>query len=254
MSSAVTESASVTTPDPVPTRRAGGKLDLWICYWTIPAFYGLFGLIFFVLARVMPPPKPGLSTEQMVDFVDAHSLTIKIGFGMLMVIIGFASVANGLIALQIKRMSVGPVFAYAYIVALAVGAIPGCLFCALSFLAAALRPDRDPEIIALLFDIGMMTFVGSLGCFATQYLVFALAVFLDKNGIFPKWLAYVTVWQIVTELMAAPIFVFTDGPFAWDGSISFWMGTAIFGFWQGCMIVLLYKAVKTQPADERVRD
>lgn len=201
------ESAEPDTPEPV----SRGKLDLWICYWTIPVYYVLFGIIFVPLAHVMPPPKPGLSTEQMVDFVESHSLTIKIGFGLLLVIVGFATVANGLIALQIKRMSIGSVFAYAYIVALAVGALPGCLMCALCFLTATFRPDRDPRIVALLFDMGMMTFVGSLGCFVAGYTVLALAIFLDMSGIFPKWFAYMTIWQIVTELMAAPIFIFTDG-------------------------------------------
>ena len=108
-----------------PTAASRGKLDLWIAYWTIPVYYVIFGIIFVPLAHVMPPPKPGLSTAQMVDFVESHSPTIKIGFGLLLVVVGFATVANGLIALQIKRMSVGPVFAYAYIVALAVGALPG---------------------------------------------------------------------------------------------------------------------------------
>jgi hypothetical protein len=252
--------SSTTSADPgiepaqTPRAKSREKLDLRITFWTIPVYYVLFGIIFVPLAHVMPPPKPGLTTQHMVDFVGSHSLTIKIGFGILLVVVGFATVANALIALQIKRMSVGSVFAYSYIVALAVGALPGCLFCALSFLTAALRPDRDPRIIALLYDIGMMTFVGSLGCFATAYMVLALAIFLDKNEIFPKWFAYITIWQIVTELMAAPIFIFTDGPFAWDGSISFWMGTAIFGIWECCLIVLLYRAVKHQPADERVPD
>jgi hypothetical protein len=244
----------VTEPTEAPATGSRDKLDLRIAFWTIPIYYVLFGIIFVPLARVMPPPKPGLTTEQMVDFVESHSLTIKIGFGILLVVIGFAAVANALIAMQIKRMSVGSVFAYSYIVALAVGALPGCLLCAFSFLTATLRPDRDPRIIALLYDLGMMTFVGSLGCFATGYMVLALAIFLDKNEIFPKWFAYITIWQIVTELMAAPIFIFTDGPFAWDGSISFWMGTAIFGIWEVCLIALLYRAVKKQPANERVPD
>jgi hypothetical protein len=173
---------------------------------------------------------------------------------MLMVIIGFAGVTNGLVVFQIKRMSVHPVLAYAYLGALAVGTIPGCIFAAISFLAAVFRPERDPQIIALLYDLALLSFVGSLGCFSTGYLVFAVAIFLDKNDIFPRWLAYVTIWQIVTELLAAPVFVFRRGPFAWNGSISFWMGTAIFAFWQTCVIILLRKAVQRQAPDEQMVD
>jgi hypothetical protein len=230
------------------------KVDQWICWWTLPVFYNLFGLIFVLLTRVMPPPRPDVGTEQIVAFFHAHSTTIRIGFALLMVAIGFSGVANGLIALQIKRMSVSPVFAYAYIASLVVGAVPGCLMAAFAFLAAAFRPDRDPQITALLYDLGLLTFVGSLGCFCTQNMVLALAVFLDKNDILPKWLAYMSIWMIVTELLAAPVFIFKAGPLAWNGSISFWLGTAIFVAWEFCMITLLYQAIKRQPADEQIQD
>ena len=228
------------------------NLDQWICWWSLPVFYTLFGFVFVVLTRVMPPPKPDQTAEQVVAFFDAHGLTIKIGFCILMVVIGFASWANGLVAVQMKRMSVGSGWAYAYIGALAVGAVPGCLLPAFSFLAAVYRPDRDPQVLLLLYDVTFVMFVGSLGCFATQYLVLALAILLDRNEIFPKWFAYVSIWNVVTEVLAAPIFIFKDGPFAWDGSISFWQGTVIFAFYQTCIILLLRAAIRRQSADGKV--
>jgi len=255
MTTMVSGGATATVAEADPDRyRPKTKTDQWICWWSIPIFYNLFGLIFVVLTRVMPPPSPGLSTAQIVSFFHNHSLTIKIGFGLLMVVIGFASWANGLVALQMKRMSVGSVWAYAYIAALAVGALPGCIFAAFAFLTAVGQPDLSPHIMVLLYDMGLLMFIGSLGCFATMYLVFALAILLDKNKIFPKWLAYVTIWQIVTEVLAAPVFIFKHGPFGWNGSISFWQGTAIFVVWEGCLIVMLRKAIKQQPLGERIQD
>lgn len=230
------------------------KIDLWICWWTLPVFYNLFGLIFCVLTRVMPPPRPDIGPDQIAGFFDAHSLTIRIGFALLMFLIGFTGVANGLIAYQIKRMSVAPVFAYGYIAALVVGAVPGCLIPAFAFLVAAFRPDRDPQIIAMLYDLALLSFVGSLGCFATQNMVLALAIFSDRNEIFPKWFGYMCIWMIVTEILAGPVFIFKAGPLAWNGSISFWMGTAVFVVWEICIIRLLYSAIKTQPVDEQVQD
>lgn len=230
------------------------NVDLRIAFWVVPAFYTLFGLIFVPLTRVMPPPRPDVTAEQMGNFLHQHAVTIQIGFALLMVIIGFAGVANGIVVFEIKRMSVSPVVAYAYLGALAVGALPGCLMAAISFLAAVFRSDRDPEIVALLYDLTFLSFVGSLGCFSAAYLVFAIAILLDTNGVFPKWLGYISIWQIVTELLAAPVFIFRSGPLAWNGSISFWMGTAIFGFWEVCLIVLLKVAVDRQPVGELVQD
>jgi len=255
----VTGAASAQAPVAVPAVKTVPwnripKIDQRIAWWTIPIFYNLFGLIFVVLTRVMPPPRPDVTPEQIVGFFQAHSLTIRIGFAVLMAVIGFTCLANALIALQIKRMSVAPIFAYGYIAALVVGAIPGCLIPAFAFVAAAFRPDRDPGIMVMLYDWCLLSFVGSLGCFATQNMVLALAIFLDRNNILPKWLAYMSIWMIVTEILAAPVFIFESGPLAWNGSISFWMGTAVFVAWEVCIIWLLYRAIKLQPADEEIQD
>jgi hypothetical protein len=219
-----------------------------------PPFYTLFGIIFVPLTRVMPPPSPAKTTAQIAVFFQAHALTIQVGFGILMIAIGFGSVVNGLVAYQIRRMTVGPVFCYAYIATLSVAAIPGCLFCAFWFLAGTFRPDRDPHLIALCYDMGLLTFVGSMGCFATQYLIFAIAIFLDRNKVFPAWLGYVSIWQVVTELLAAPVFIFRGGPFAWNGAISFWEGTAIFGVYIACLIMLSRKAIQQQRPGEVIAE
>ena len=252
MSAVSAPTAVAESARPAWTRKP--KIDQWICWWTIPIFYNMFGLIFVVLTRVMPPPRPDITDEQIVAFFETHSLTIRIGFGLLMFFIGFASVANGLIALQIKRMSVSPVFAYAYITSLVVGGIPGCLLPAFAFVAGAFRPDRDPQIMVMLYDWCLLSFVGSLGCFCTQNMVLALAIFLDKNDILPKWLAYMSIWMIVTELLAGPVFIFKSGPLAWNGSISFYVGTAVFVLWEFCIIRLLYVAIKNQSPAEQTQD
>ena len=71
-----------------PNRPRAGKRDVWLVFWIVPAFYTAFGVIFFALARVMPPPRPDVTTDQMVHFFHAHALTIKIGFGILVLIVG----------------------------------------------------------------------------------------------------------------------------------------------------------------------
>jgi uncharacterized membrane protein (DUF441 family) len=247
-----TISAQSPSADVAAARRAprAGKRDVWLVFWIVPAFYTAFGVIFFALARVMPPPRPDVTTDQMAHFFQAHALTIKIGFGVLVLIVGGAGIANGIVAYHMKRMTVGSVMAYGYLGAMSVGALPGCLLVAFCFLTAVYRPARDPQLLALLYDLGLLSYVGSLGCFSTAYFAFAVAILYDKNEIFPKWLAYVSIWQIVTEIMAMPVFVSKAGPFAWNGSIAFWLGVVVFGFWLSCVIVFLMKATEHQPVDE----
>jgi hypothetical protein len=230
------------------------KRDLNIVFWIFPVFFGVFGVVFVLLLRVIPPPRPDVGYEYMLSFFEAHHTTIRIGVAVLCLVMGGAAVANGYVAYQMKRMSSGPTFAYVYMGGMAVGTLPGLLLVAVCFLAATMRPDRQPRIVGLLYDLGMLSFNGSLGCFATAYLAFALAILLDKNAIFPKWLAYASIWQIVTEVIATQMWVFQSGPFSWNGSIAFWLAVLVFGFWLNCQGLLLKKATDRQPAGTRPPD
>ena len=245
--------AEADGPGPTVETKLARKsnLDQWICWWSIPIFYNMFGLIFFYLAKLMPPPSPGLTQDGIITFIQSNHRNLQIAVVLLALTLGLSALSFGPIVVQMKRMrGVSPVLAYAYLAVLSVAALPGCLFCGLMFALAAFRPDRDPQIVALLYDMGLLSFVGSLGCFCTQYLVFAVAIFLDKRGIFPKWLGYMSIWGFVTELVAAPIWIFRSGPYAWDGLISFYLGTVIFVVWEICLVVCLFKAIKRQSLEE----
>lgn len=225
------------------------KLDQWICFWSIPVFYLLFGIIFVLLGRIMPPPTPTMSEADIVAFMTSPGLSIAIA--LLALSLGMYALNSGLMLTQMKRMEgVSPALRYAYVAVLGVGGVPGCLFPGYMFAAGAFRPEYDADILVLLYDLGFLCFVGSLGCFVIQYVVFAIAVFLDKREIFPKWLGYFSIWTLVTELVAAPVFVTKTGPFAWDGLLSFYQGTVIWVVWQTCVTVCLYRAIKNQPLEE----
>lgn len=244
--SILTPSGFVPTTGDVP----GGKPDVRFMTWFFPMWYSLFGVIICLMARVTPPPRPDVTAADKVAFFAAHHVTIQVGFTALLVLLGGAAMTNGLVAYHMTRMSVGSVFAYGYIGGMGVGALPGFLLVAVCFLTAAFRPDRDPELISLLYDLGMLSYNGSLGCFTAAYLVLAIAVLYDKNDIFPKWFAYVTVWQIVTEVIATQMYVFYSGPFAWNGSIAFWLAVVVFCVWLVALIFVLRAAAAREPIDE----
>lgn len=225
------------------------KLDQWICFWSIPVFYVLFGVIFVLYGRIMPPPTPTMSTENIVQFMTSPGLSIAVV--LLALSLGMYALNSGLMLNQMKRMEgISPVLRYGYIGVLGVGGVPGCLFPGYMFALGAFRPEYDPEILVMLYDLGFLCFVGSLGCFIIQYVLFTLAVFLDTKGIFPKWLGYFSIWTLVTELVAAPVFMTRTGPYAWDGLLAFYQGTIIWVAWQTCVTIYLYKAIKEQPLEE----
>jgi hypothetical protein len=249
MSDAVLVSGTHSSANVDALLRRNRKLDQWICYWSIAFFYSAFGLIFVVMGGIMPPQSPTASPEEIVAYLARPQLGM--GMALLALTLGFASLSSGVIVVQMKRMEgVSPVLPYAYVAALAVAGVPGCLFPAFMFAVGAFRPEYDARIHVMLYDLGFLSFVGSLGCFIVQYLVFALAIFLDRRAIFPRWLGYFTIWALVTELVAVPVWVTRTGAFAWNGLLSFWLGTAIFVGWEFCLCVCLYRAIKNQPLDE----
>ncbi len=228
---------------------ANPKLDQWICFWSIPVFYVLFGIIFVLLGRIMPPPTPTLSAAGIVSFMTAPELSFAVV--LLALSLGLYALNSGLMLTQMKRMEgVSPVLRYSYIAVLGVGGIPGCMLPGYMFALGAFRPDYDPAILTMLYDLGFLCFVGSLGCFVIQYVVFALAIFLDRRNIFPKWIGYFSLWTLVTEVVAAPVFITKTGPFAWDGLLAFYQGTVIWVAWQTTVTIFLYRAIKTQPLTE----
>ncbi|MCV7423121.1 hypothetical protein H7K45_21440 [Mycobacterium yunnanensis] len=246
----MTQTAPPSSPPFGTTRRSAflgnPKVDLWVVWWTIPIFYAIQGVIYVPLTRLMPPRRPDIAPDQVAAFFEEHSLGIKVGFGLLMVVAGFVGTANGLIAYQIRRMSVHPAFSYAFIATLAVGSTPGFLWGAFAFLTAVLRPNRSPEMLTVLYDMAFLSYIGSLGCFAAAWAVLGAAILLDKNKVYPKWFGYATIWQIVTEFIAGVVFNFHAGPFAWNGLVAFYVNTVVYVFWQVCQFYVLFKAIQWQ--------
>jgi hypothetical protein len=121
------------------------------------------------------------------------------------------------------------------------------MFC---FGLGAFRSGYDPEILAMLYDFGYLAYIGSLGCFCVMWMAFGLAIILDQNNVLPKWLGYYTVWQYVTELMAAPVWISKSGPFAWNGLMTFWFAMVLYVSWQFIVYICIYRAIKNQPDDE----
>ncbi len=226
------------------------KLDQYICFWSVPVFYTLFGLVFVPLSYMMPPRSPDAPIEEIVAFMQSPNLLIACA--ILILSVGLSGVANACYMVQMKRMSVSPVFRFAFMAGSIFGAIVGCLFPMFCFGLGAFRPGYDPQIMALLYDLGYLSFIGSLGCFCLNWGMLSLSILLDKNNILPKWLGYYTVWQYVTELFAATVWITKTGPFAWDGLLAFWLNMAIFVPWQFIVYVCVYQAIRKQPENQRV--
>ena len=256
MSTATSSSReSVTLPDPpagsplnrfVWNFRHHPKRELWFAWWVMLIFYNLYGLLFFVVTRVEPPPSPAWDTPAVVRWFSDHHHGLLAGFGVVFLVAGMCAPMNALLAYSMRRMSVSRIFAYSYLVMYALAAVPGMLVMAIAMTVGALRPERDPEIIQWLYDFAFLSFSGTMGVFLIGSLVWMVAILLDKNRVFPKWFGYLNLCNALTEVVVAPAWMFQRGAFAWNGAIAWWINMVVFVLYTGVFLTLLRRMIQRE--------
>lgn len=224
------------------------KLDQKICFWSIPVFYALFGLVFVPLSWMMPPRPPLATSAEIVAFMQSPSLLVACS--ILILIVGLSAVGNAVYMCQMRRMAVSPAFRFAFMAGAITGAIVGCLFPMFCFGLGAFRSGYSPEVLQLLYDFGYLSFIGCLGCFFLNWSCLGLAILLDKKRTLPAWLGYYTLWQSATEIFATTVWVSLEGPFAWNGVLAFWFNIVLYVPWQFIVYVCIYRAIQQQPDEE----
>jgi hypothetical protein len=140
-------------------------------------------------------------------------------------------------------MSVSRAFAYSYLILYAIAAVPGFLYICVAMTVGAMRPGRDPALLRWLYDLGFLSFSGTMGVFLVGSLIWMTAILLDDNGVFPKWFAYLNLCNALTEVVVAPSWLFHSGVLAWNGAIAWWINVVVFGLYTGVFIYLLRQMI-----------
>lgn len=225
-----------------------------ISLWMAPVFGTLLLLAFAVFPGVIPPLSPSSTAEQVASFYREHAAAVR--FSMItfnlcgVMLLPFFMV----IVVQMKRMRTqSHVFAYCYLTA----AVSGSTLFALSaiyYLVAAFRPDRSPELVMLLNDMAWMIFIAPVGALVAQNLLLAVSIYYDDgpDPVFPRWVGH---FSLATALVMAPAVgaaIFTAGPLAWDGAVSFYARNGAFAVFVIVMFFVLRRALQRQAVAEGV--
>ena len=138
------------------------KRELWLAWYVTVGFYSLYTVIFFIVTRTQPPGKPWYDPNQVVGWFDSRHEGLLIGFAVIFVLGGFSASSLALITYSIRRMSVSRAYAYSYLILYAVAAVPGFLFICISMTVGAMRPERSPIVQRWLYDLGFLSFSGTM--------------------------------------------------------------------------------------------
>src|SRR5258708_12912960 len=100
-------------------------------------FYQLYGVLFFFITRVQPPPSPAWDTPTVVRWFDDHGLGILAGFSVVFLVAGMCAPMNALLAYSMRRMSVSLLFAYSSLIIYSHASLPPLPFIAIPMPPAA---------------------------------------------------------------------------------------------------------------------
>lgn len=146
----------------------------------------------FVLGGYFPLHAPADTQAQITDFYQDGLLVKRLGLIILMwsalCLMVFASaVSNHLSRIEGRFGPISCMMLLGGYAGAMVGFYPG-----LWWLTAAYRPERSPELIYLLNDIGWLQLVGGVSMVMTMYIAVTVASFIDtcKQPTFPRWSVY----------------------------------------------------------------
>jgi hypothetical protein len=225
-----------------------------IALWTAPVFGVVLLVAFAAFPGFFPPMSPDMSAEQVAKFYSNHTAMIRFSMvtfnlcGIMLLPIFMV------IVVQMKRMATqSHIFAYCYLTA----AVSGATLFALAdifYLTAAFRPTRSPELIQLLNDMGWIIFVAPVGAAVAMNLLLGLAIYFDSGprAVFPRWVGHYAVLTALAMAPAVGAAVFTSGPLAWNGAISFWLRNGAFGLFVVVMFFVLRKVIQRQAVEEGI--
>ena len=195
-----------------------------ICAWFGPAFLLTFVFFWGWVGHNLPPAGPGLSAPQIAAYYMQNADSIRIGFVASVVLMTFYMPWSEVISARMSRIEGGmPVLSYLQLIGGALTVMVVSMS-ATFWIAAAFRPERNPEITQMLHDMGWLTIDQLYACTTFQMIAAAVVGLYDKSvrPLFPKWVCWYSIWAGLTFLPASLTGFMKSGAFAWNGVMSYY--------------------------------
>jgi hypothetical protein len=227
-----------------------------LIFWSLPVIGLIWVLAFLTFPGFVHPMSPTMTADQVAAFYRDPGNLPRIRTSM--IVFNWFGVALipllVLIVMQIRRMAHRTqVLAFCFLGCVAGGPT---LFCVadLYWLIAAFRPERDPELIQMFNDMAWVTFTCQVGYLVAQSVFLALAIYLDRQPkpVFKPWVGHFNLAIAAALVPAAFAALSPDGPFAWNGLLSFWVKNGAIALWIVVMAVVLGQAIYRQRREDAV--
>jgi hypothetical protein len=220
-----------------------------ILLWWGLTFTVIYGLVWWRLFHMMPPPTAKWSADEIARFYVHNGSEIKIGATIAGWTSGFMVPIAVVVAIQIARHEDGkPVWASLALAGGALMSIP-LMLPPIFWGVAAFTPTRAHDVTAIMHELAMLTFVTTDQYYIFMWVAIAVVALIPNTVAytpFPRWFGYYTAWTALMFEAGAVAFLTRSGPFAWNGLLAFWSPVVTFFAWIIVMAVLLFKAIASQ--------
>ena len=224
------------------------RAQRFLLWWGL-TFTVIYGLVWWRLFHMMPPPTAKWSADEIARFYVHNGSSIKIGATIAGWTSGFMVPIAVVVAIQIARHEDGkPVWASLALAGGALMSIP-LMLPPIFWGVAAFTPTRAPEITAIMHELAMLTFVTTDQYYIFMWVAIAVVALIPNTVAhtpFPRWFGYYTAWTALMFEAGAVAFLTRSGPFAWNGLLAFWSPVVTFFAWIVVLAVLLFKAIASQ--------
>jgi len=221
--------------------------DQRLAAWCGLIFTALFG-IGLTVAGWLPLPGPSMTVDEVVAMYQGNTFGIRAGMVIMMLAAAFFFAMTAVTSHQMTRIrGISRTLPFLQIIAGTANAVT--FFLAPVFFAlAAFRPDRDPQVLYALNDLGWLVFIAPISAATFQNLAIAIAIFMDRGPkpVFPRWFGFLNLWAAIIYLPGGLAFFMKTGPFAWNGLLAFYVPAFAFFGWIVSLVVLLLKAIKEE--------
>lgn len=222
-----------------------------LCAWSGLLFMALFAVGWGILGRNIPPYGADMPAEELASIYRDHASTLRIGFALGAFACTFlATWAVGLFRIMLRIERGGQLLSYMQLIGGVLTAMVP-MFACIIWLTAAFRPEQDPAIIRLLFDLGWLTIDIGFGVTLLQYVALGVVALRDNRDkpIFPKWLAWLGIWIALEFFVELIMPYFRSGPFSWNGLFAYWIPFFAPFVWIIVISVFMFKAANRLSAE-----
>lgn len=237
------------TADQFPRLDAVARRNHRVAVWAGQLFilsllvgWGLMG------GFLTPPPTPSLDGSGVAAFLADGGLVLRVG--LCIALFGACGLIplSAVLADQLRRMEGGrSIWADTQLVCsgLTMWLVSQML---IFFAVAAFRPDRNPELIQLIFDAGWLTLVAPVSMVVLWMAAVGAAILSDRNAqpLMPRWLGYLSLWAALLSVPGFLGILFREGPFAWSGLFVLWVPLGVFLIWWIALTMQLLKNIQAE--------